>query len=202
MSDGIVIDLQWPSRRVAAELPARGLCLLTGASGAGKSTLLHALAGLVHVPGAVRVNGHTWQDAKHFLPAHLRRAGLVFQEASLLPHLTIAANFRFAGAYATEDVGAAPPSAPELAERLGLQALLAQYPSRLSGGERMRAALACALASGPRWMLLDEPLAALDEATRRRVVDLLLEQARKLPLLLVTHYPDELAAHAVARIRL
>ncbi|MGH8505758.1 MAG: ATP-binding cassette domain-containing protein [Stenotrophobium sp.] len=201
MSDGIVIDLQWPSRRVAAELPARGLCLLTGASGAGKSTLLHALAGLIRVPGTVRVNGQTWQDAKHFSPTHIRRAGLVFQEASLLPHLNLAANFRFAAAAATR-AGAASPSTGELAERLGLQALLAQYPSRLSGGERMRAALACALLSGPRWLLLDEPLGALDEATRRRVIDLLLEQAQNLPLLLVTHYPDELAAHAVARIRL
>ncbi|MGH8461880.1 MAG: ATP-binding cassette domain-containing protein [Stenotrophobium sp.] len=199
--DDIVIDLQWPSRRVVAELPARGLCLLTGASGAGKSTLLHALAGLVRVPGTVRVNGQIWQDAANFLPAHVRCAGLVFQEASLLPHLNVAANFRFAAAGAAR-ADVLLPSVTELAGRLGLQDLLAQYPSRLSGGERMRAALACALLSGPRWLLLDEALSALDEAMRRRVIDLLLEQAQNLPLLLVTHYPDELAAHAVARIRL
>ncbi|MGH8541922.1 MAG: ATP-binding cassette domain-containing protein [Stenotrophobium sp.] len=201
MSGGIAFDLQLPLRRVAAELPAQGLCLLTGATGAGKSTLLHALAGLVRAPGSLCVVGESWQDAEGFLPTHRRRAGLVFQEASLLPHLTVAGQLRFAHRYA------APERAPvhaeaELVERLGLRKLLAKYPARLSGGERVRAALACALMSSPRWLLLDEPLSALDEVTRGEVIALLLERAQTLPMLLVTHYPDELAAHAAARIRL
>ena len=201
MSEGIAFDLQLPMRRVLAELPARGLCLLTGASGAGKSTLLHALAGLIRVQGNVRVTGEIWQEAGYFLPVHLRRVGLVFQEASLLPHLSVAANLRFAGGYAGR-TGTPPQAASELVERLGLQPLLAQYPARLSGGERMRVALVCAVLRQPRCLLLDEPLGALDEAMRLRVIKLLLEQVQKLPLLLVTHYPDELAAHTVARIRL
>lgn len=202
MSGDIVFDLQLPLGRVAAELPAQGLCLLTGASGAGKSTLLHALAGLIRAPGSVRVAGEIWQDNGCFIPVHERRAGLVFQEASLLPHRTVAGNLQFAARYAKSGNNPASPELERLVRRLGLGDLLARYPARLSGGERARAALACALVSGPRWLLLDEPLSALDESTRQQVIALLLERAQTLPMLLVTHYPEELAAHAAARIRL
>jgi molybdate transport system ATP-binding protein len=182
-----VLDLDITSRlrafsvdltlRVGAEVVA-----LVGPSGAGKTTILRAVAGL-HRPDAGRVvcDGATWFGDGVDLPPEARSVGYVPQHHALFPHLTVARNVAFSGA---DDATVA-----SLLERLRIAHLAGERPRSLSGGERQRVALARALARGPRVLLLDEPLAALDAHTRRLVRDELAAELRALaiPTLLVTH---------------
>lgn len=139
-----------------------------------------------------------WFDSasRRNLPAERRRVGYLPQDYGLFPHLTVAGNVRFA----------ARRERPDLLERLGLSALAAARPPELSGGERQRAALARALARDPQVLLLDEPFAALDPATRGQVRDELALVLGELPLpaLVVTHaYEDAVAlAERVAVLEL
>jgi ABC-type sulfate/molybdate transport systems ATPase subunit len=160
----VEIDLTLPLRSFALELSleiAGGPLALVGPSGAGKTTLLHAIAGLVQ-PSRGRITcGETWFDstAGIDLPPEERSVGLVFQDYALFPHLTVEENVRF-GAHAPID---------GLLRRLEIDRLAQVSPRELSGGERQRVALARALAREPGALLLDEPLAALDAATRAGV---------------------------------
>jgi len=163
---------------------------LAGPSGAGKSTLLRAIAGLVR-PARGRVEaGEVWLDTERGidLPPERRSVGLVFQDYALFPHLTVEQNVGFGGR----------ARAAELIDSLGLGRVARVRPRELSGGERQRVALARALARAPAVLLLDEPLAALDAATRTAVREELRPLLRelRLPTLLVTH--DYLDAAALA----
>jgi molybdate transport system ATP-binding protein len=128
---------------VDLSLPGRGVTVLFGPSGCGKTTVLRALAGLERAQGLVKVHGHTWQDERTFLPTHRRPIGYVFQEASLFPHLTVAANLD----YGRQRVPAAQQRVglSEAVELLGIGHLMDRKPDRLSGGERQRVAMARAL---------------------------------------------------------
>ena len=136
--------------------------VLFGPSGAGKTTLLRLIAGL-ETPdeGAISMAGVTWFDGAGGvnLPPQKRRAGFLFQDYALFPHLTAAGNAAFAAPRA---------KAADLLERFGLAELAGLYPRQLSGGQQQRVALVRALAAGPALLLLDEPLSALDAATRAR----------------------------------
>jgi molybdopterin-binding protein len=153
---------------VTAELAvaAGEVVAVVGPNGAGKSTLLRALAGL---PGparaAVAIDG---RPVGH-LPPHARRVGYVPQDGALFPHLTAARNV----AYGLRGRGGSRAEARRTAHdwlaRLGLADLAGRRPGQLSGGQQQRVALARALASEPRLLLLDEPLAALDVETRAAV---------------------------------
>jgi thiamine transport system ATP-binding protein len=161
---------------------------LLGPSGAGKSTLLRAVAGLV-VPSAGTVS---WDgDDLDDVPPHLRRIGLVFQDAVLFPHLTVAGNV----GYGLPSVAAAERAA-RVEELLALVDL-AGYGDRrvdtLSGGQAQRVALARALAPRPRLLLLDEPFGALDRELRERLADDVRDvlRASDTPALHVTHDEDE-----------
>ncbi len=184
---------------VDLRLPARGTTVLFGPSGSGKSSLLRIAAGLEPAArGCVRIGGETWQDADSFLPPHRRALGVVFQHAALLPHLSVLDNL----SYGWKRAGAAAATLDAWIERLALSALLPRRPETLSGGERQRVALARALACEPRWLLLDEPLSALDAARRAEVLPFLETVRREagLPILHVTHAIDEavrLADHLV-----
>ena len=179
---------------VDLELPGRGITALFGQSGSGKTTLLRAVAGLEGADaGYLAVNGETWQDGARFVPTHLRALGYVFQEARLFEHLTVAANLDFGRRRVpARERRVALEHAVEL---LGIGHLLERKPERLSGGEKQRVAIARALATSPRLLLMDEPLAALDHARKQEILPYLekLHEELEIPLLYVSHSPDEVA---------
>ncbi|SNR70751.1 molybdate transport system ATP-binding protein [Blastococcus mobilis] len=140
-----------------------------GPNGAGKSTLLRVLAGLLPPDGGrVSVDDAVWDDVpvRTHLPAHRRSVGVVFQDALLFPHLTVAENVAFG--LRTRGVRTAErrAAAGEWLTRVGLDGLGDRRPGHLSGGQAQRAALARALVGEPALLLLDEPLSALDARTR------------------------------------
>jgi molybdate transport system ATP-binding protein len=183
-------------------LPSRGLTAVTGPSGVGKTTLLRCLAGLERAHGRLSVGGCLWQDEKKFLPTHQRPLGYVFQEASLFPHLSVRQNLDY-GAKRRRGSGGRGVDLERFIELLGIGHLMERQPGTLSGGEKQRVALARALAASPEILLLDEPLAALDQGRKEEIIPYL-ESLRELtlPILYVSHDRDEVARLATAVIRL
>jgi molybdate transport system ATP-binding protein len=165
-----------------------------GPNGAGKSTLLRAIAGLEELTtGAVGVGVHAWQQPGLFLPPERRRAGVVFQDYRLFPHLDVRDNVAFADRSAGSSRSASRARAQAWLERLGLADLADRRPAQLSGGQSQRVALARALALEPEVLLLDEPMAALDAGARIDVRSFLRAHLAEFagPVVLVTHDPLE-----------
>ncbi|HYW48822.1 MAG TPA: ABC transporter ATP-binding protein [Bryobacteraceae bacterium] len=157
--------------------------VLFGPSGAGKTTLLRLLAGLDRPDsGEISFRGRPWYDSSRGidLPPQQRRAGFLFQDYALFPHLSVGANVAFA---------ARPEKVRPLLETFGLDKLASQMPRAISGGQQQRVALARALAADPVLLLLDEPLSALDAPTRagvrRELRRMLLDGGA--PAIVVTH---------------
>ncbi|WP_341863213.1 ABC transporter ATP-binding protein [Gymnodinialimonas sp. 57CJ19] len=176
---------------VSVTLSARETLALTGESGSGKSTLLHLSGGLDQPDsGAVVLDGQDIGQLDDAARAHVRRMriGLIFQQFNLVPSLSVGANIALQARLAGRHDKA---FAADLAERLGLSALLSRYPEQLSGGQQQRVAIARALAPRPALLLADEPTGNLDEETGDRVLTLLLELVAETGagLLMVTHSP-------------
>lgn len=177
-------------------VPAVGVTALFGQSGSGKTTVLRCIAGLERVgEGYLRVGDECWQDEsrRFFRPPHKRPIGYVFQEASLFPHLDVRANLEYG-------LRRVPPSQRRITMEqavawLGLGPLLARDPARLSGGERQRVAIGRALLTSPRLLLMDEPLSALDQRSRREILPYLegLHAELAIPVIYVSHAADEVA---------
>lgn len=187
--------------RAALGGPAGGFSALAlfGPSGSGKTTILRALAGLDRLDaGRIDVDGVPWADASRgfHLPAARRRVGYVAQDDDLFPHLTAAENVAF-GLAALPRAERAREAAAWL-ERFALGGLGGRRPRDLSGGQRRRVALARAAARRPALLLLDEPFAALDAATRAAVRRSLRGELKACgaPVVLVTHDADEALAFA------
>ncbi|WP_149541360.1 molybdenum ABC transporter ATP-binding protein [Siccirubricoccus phaeus] len=185
--------------------PSQGVTALFGPSGCGKSTILAAVAGLLRPQeGRIALDGAALLDTARgiFTPPERRRCGVVFQDARLFPHLSVAANLRYGLRRAPRD--ATGPGIEEVVALLGLGPLLGRQVPRLSGGEKQRVALGRALLSRPRLLLMDEPLAALDAARRQEVLPFLarLRDAAGLPILYVTHALEEVDALADALVLL
>jgi molybdate transport system ATP-binding protein len=179
---------------------ARGVTVLAGPSGAGKSTLLRIVAGLVRPDaGHVAIDGHVAS-----VPAFRRDVAYVFQEYALFPHLDVLDNVAYGLAARGVARAARRATASAWLERLGIAALARARPRDLSGGERQRVALARALVWTPRALLLDEPFAALDDATRAGVRDAVRSTlaALDVPVVLVTHDESDVAAFAAPVVRL
>ncbi|AWV08354.1 molybdenum ABC transporter ATP-binding protein [Marilutibacter maris] len=179
-------------RRIRIESEARVTALL-GPSGAGKTTLLNAIAGLVRpVRGRIQVEGRVLFDdaARIDLPPHLRRIGYVFQDARLFPHLDVRHNLRY-GRHGRD--GDARFGFDAITALLGIGHLLDRRTRNLSGGEAQRVALGRALLSQPDLLLMDEPLAALDEARRGELIPYLqrVRDEVRLPIVYVSHQRDE-----------
>lgn len=184
---------------VAFTSAPEGVTALFGPSGCGKSTVLNAVAGLLRPrEGSILLDGEKLLDTAGgiMLPPERRRCGLVFQEARLFPHMSVATNLRYGMRRAP--AGATGPGFDEVLALLGIEKLLDRRPARLSGGERQRVALGRALLMRPRLLLMDEPLAALDAARRAEILPFLarLREAARLPILYVTHALDEVDALA------
>ena len=184
------------SLQLDVQLPDQGITVILGASGAGKTSLLRCVAGLDRADQArIEMGGVLWQDDQQgvFVPTWQRALGYVFQEASLLPHLTVKQNLT----YGLKRIGSRTPmhSLTQAIELLGIGHLLERSPAGLSGGERQRVALARALASQPRILLLDEPMASLDAARRQEILPWLekMRDELHLPMLYVTHAANEAA---------
>ena len=175
-----------------AELAAPATALF-GDSGSGKTTLLETVAGLIRpAAGRIELSGETIDDVGTGLhvPSRRRRVGWVPQEGALFPHLSVRSNVLYGARDAPADGLARVVDAFELAP------LLDRRIAGLSGGEQRRVALARALLSRPRLLLLDEPLAGLDRGRRDRILPFL-ERTRAefgVPLVYVTHQIDEIAA--------
>ncbi len=177
---------------IAFEVPSPGVTVLFGPSGAGKSTTIAVAAGLLR-PDACRVevDGQVLADtdAGIWLPPERRRVGLVFQDARLFPHMSVATNLRFG----LRRAPSGPVRFDEVVDLLGIGPLLARRPHTLSGGERQRVAIGRALLAQPHLLLMDEPLASLDAARKAEILPYLarLKTALRLPVIYVTHALDE-----------
>lgn len=189
---------------VRFEAPA-GVTVLFGRSGAGKTTVVRGVAGLLRPDGG-RVVVDDWllldTAAGHSLPPHRRRLGAIFQEPRLFPHLSVRRNLGFGRFFAPR--GAPGPAEHTVVEMLGLGPLLARRPATLSGGERQRVAIGRALLARPRLILADEPLAALDVARKAEILPYFerLRDETPVPILYVTHAPEEVAQLATTVVAL
>jgi molybdate transport system ATP-binding protein len=187
------VPLAGSGLRVDADLPA-AVTAVMGPSGAGKTSLLEAIAGLRRrARGRITCGDAVFLDTEHGVdvPPERRRVGYVPQDAGLFPHLTALGNVRFG---ARADDGRVETAI----DILDLRPLLARHAASLSGGEKQRVALARALATSPRILLLDEPLAALDVELKERVLPYLIRirDEWKVPMLYVTHNVGEALALA------
>jgi molybdate transport system ATP-binding protein len=175
------------------EAAAGEVVALLGPNGAGKSTALRALAGLTALTGgSLRLDGTVLEEAAgRRIPPEGRPVGVIFQDYLLFPHLTALENVAFGPRCHGMPKREARALAADLLDRMGLADHAGVKPRRLSGGQAQRVALARALATGPRLLLLDEPLAALDARAR---LDVRAELRRHLAAfeavaVLVTHDP-------------
>lgn len=180
-----------------------GITALVGPSGAGKTTILHLVAGLTHPDhGRILLDGRPLVDSATglCLPAHRRQIGYVFQEARLFPHLTVRQNLTYGRLFTRR-----PPPADlaAIVALLDVAPLLDRRPHHLSGGEKQRVAIGRALLAAPALLLLDEPFSALDAARKAELLPYLsrLRDRLGLPMLYVTHQPDELAGLDPAWVR-
>ena len=187
------LDLDWHRGDYALHAQARlearatGLC---GDSGSGKSTLLALIAGLRRPDrGRITLDGEALVDTARglWLPPERRHIGLVFQDAQLFPHLDVRANLLYG-----HDLRAPAERhfrLDDIVALLEIGHLLERRPRGLSGGEKQRVALGRALLQSPRLLLLDEPLAALDDSRKRQILPFLLRirDELKMPLLYVSH---------------
>jgi molybdate transport system ATP-binding protein len=172
-----------------------GITILFGPSGAGKTTLLDCIAGLATPDsGRIAAAGCTFFEDKTRLPVKSRRVGYVFQDLALFPHLSVEKNIGYgiAGLHVSER----RRRVDAVLESFRIATLRKRTPAETSGGERQRVALARALVTDPCVLLLDEPLAALDAASKSNIIEDLRtwNQAHRIPILYVTHNREEVFA--------
>jgi osmoprotectant transport system ATP-binding protein len=181
-------------RDVYLEVPRGNFVVLLGPSGCGKTTLLKMVNRLYeHDSGRILVEG---REARSFKPTELRRhIGYVIQSTGLFPHMTVAKNIATVPELLGWDKNRISSRVNELLDLVGLPPAQysTRYPLQLSGGQQQRVGLARAMAADPSIMLMDEPFAAIDNITRRRLQDELLIIQSKLhkTILFVTHDVEE-----------
>jgi molybdate transport system ATP-binding protein len=178
----------------AAFEASAGFTMILGPSGGGKTTLLNCIAGFVRPDsGRLSLGARTLfdSDERINMPVAERRLGYVFQNLALFPHLTVAQNVQ----YGIVKLPAEERHARMMAmlESFRIAHLTARKPGEISGGERQRVALARSLVTNPAALLLDEPLTALDNSTKSKILDDLRawNAAHEIPILYVTHSPEE-----------
>jgi molybdate transport system ATP-binding protein len=192
------VNVNYPGYTLSADLnlPAEGITAFFGPSGAGKSTLLRVIAGLERGRDCtIRMGDDIWHDDARniFIPTHQRPIGFVFQDVHLFEHLDVQHNLEFG--MKRVPVAQRTIALDHLIDLLGISHLMQRPPSTLSGGERQRVGIARALATSPRVLLLDEPLAALDLPRKLEIMPYLerLNVSLKIPMIYVSHAIDEVA---------
>lgn len=179
---------------VDSALPLTGVTAVFGSSGAGKSSLLRIIAGLDRPDGGrVLFGGAAWYGGNGaWTPPHRRRVGYLFQDTRLFPHLSVQGNLDYARKRSAETGRA---DATEIINETGIELLLSRKPDTLSGGEKQRVALARALLSAPRLILLDEPLSALDRASKTELLPFIERTLAhfETPAVYVSHDIDEVS---------
>lgn len=205
MSFSVDVEKQLGDACIALRFEAAaGITALFGPSGSGKSSVLNMIAGLMRPDrGTIRVEERLLFDSMTGvdLPPEQRRLGYVFQDARLFPHRRVRANLLYGYHLAPEE--ARWMTCEQAVDFLGIGHLLDRWPATLSGGEAQRVAIGRALLSGARFLLMDEPLAALDRSRREeilRVIERIRDEMR-LPILYVSHdrgEVDRLAASVIA----
>ena len=158
--------------QVDLELPAGEVVAVLGPNGAGKTTVLRTLSGLQRLDsGLLRIDRQVVDEPStgRFIPTRQRPVGVVFQDHLLFPHLSVLENVAFGPRATGTPAARARAEAMTWLGRMGLEATAQDRPAALSGGQAQRVSLARALATDPRLLLLDEPLAALDAGTRNAV---------------------------------
>ena len=168
---------------------------LFGPSGAGKSTLLNIIAGLIKPDvGRMVIDGECLFDSQTDvnMPIHQRRIGLIFQEGRLFPHLTVQHNLTYG--FNLLEKQQQRFSFDQIVALLEIGQLLKQRPHQLSGGEKQRVAIGRALLSSPRLLLLDEPLASLDEKLKGQILPFLKKVAQEIniPMIYISHSIEEI----------
>jgi molybdate transport system ATP-binding protein len=198
MSLEVDVDHTRGSFRISARFSAApGLTALFGRSGSGKSTLVDIVGGLVKPDrGRVAVDGQVLVDTERgvFVPKHRRRIGYVFQDSRLFPHFSVRRNLLY-GRWFNREAGAAATGLGTVVDLLGIGHLLERRPASLSGGEKQRVAIGRALLAHPQVLLMDEPLASLDESRRAEILPYIerLRDEMGVPILYVSHSVAEVA---------
>jgi molybdate transport system ATP-binding protein len=172
------------------------LTALFGRSGSGKTSLVNLIAGVVRPDrGRIVLDDTVLVDTKQriFVPKFRRRVGYVFQEGRLFPHLTVRQNLLFGRWFTPKrerDIGL-----DQVLDLLGIAHLLDRRPGALSGGEKQRVAIGRALLTSPRLLLLDEPLASLDETRKEEILPFIerLRDEAQVPIVYVSHSISEVA---------
>jgi molybdate transport system ATP-binding protein len=199
MSGGLFVDVdhrQGDFRLSASVQAPEGVTALFGRSGSGKTTLVNVIGGLVRPNrGRVELDGMTLVDTRAgvFVPPHRRRIGYVFQEGRLFPHLSVRQNLLFGRWFAP--AGPDRTHLPAVVDLLGIGHLLNRRPAGLSGGEKQRVAIGRALLAKPRLLLMDEPLASLDEGRKAEILPFIerLRDEAGVPIVYVSHVLGEIA---------
>lgn len=178
-----------------------GVTALFGRSGAGKTTVVNAVAGLLRPEaGRIVIGGEVLTDTQRgvFVPPHRRRVGYVFQEGRIFPHLSVRGNLLYGRWFAKR--GLLGPEVDHVIDMLGLGELLDRRPAALSGGEKQRVAIGRALLSSPRLLLMDEPLAALDDTRKAEILPYIerIRDEAQVPVLYVSHAIAEVARLATS----
>jgi len=200
------VDKRLGEFAVAAKFASEtGVTALFGASGAGKTTVVNMIAGLLRPDrGRIALDDEALfdDDARIDVPVWRRRIGYVFQEGRLFPHLSVRHNLdygRWMGGHPAD-----PAAFAHAVELLDIGHMLDRGPGKLSGGERQRVAVGRALLMRPRLLLLDEPLASLDEARKADILPYLvrLRDEAKVPMIYVSHDAEEVKRIASRVVRL
>jgi molybdate transport system ATP-binding protein len=197
MSLDVDIESERGAFRLAARFTAQpGLTALFGRSGSGKTTLVNIVGGLIRPDrGRVAVDGQVLVDTDRgiHVPKHRRRVGYVFQDSRLFPHLSVRRNLLYGRWFSAS--GGVGGDFNAVVRLLDIGKLLERDPDSLSGGERQRVAIGRALLSRPRLLLMDEPLASLDEARRAEILPYIerLRDEAGVPILYVSHSVAEVA---------
>ncbi|CAM4324556.1 ATP-binding cassette domain-containing protein [Acinetobacter pragensis] len=190
-------QFQYADFNLTAELNMQDQLLgIMGASGSGKSTLLKNIAGVLQpFKGSIVLNQYSLFDDQQRInvPMYKRRVALIFQKAWLFPHMNVQQNLRYAEHVCTS--ANRKFSFHQVVDLLELKTLLRRQAYQLSGGEAQRVSIGRALLSSPDLLLLDEPLAGLDQRLKDQILPFLniVKEQTCLPMIYVTHHPEELA---------